>query len=78
LPVEVVVVPSLQVVGTGSAAKLGIASANASKGAATKPATVKFLMIVTPLVYFGSGTLIVNRLASNAITVNASAQAARC
>jgi hypothetical protein len=53
LPVEVVVVPSLQVVGAASAARLGIASAQTSSGAAIRPATVIFFMKFTPLVYFG-------------------------
>jgi hypothetical protein len=44
LPVEVVVVPSLQVVGAASAAKLGIAMANAKSGAAMQPAIVIFFM----------------------------------
>jgi hypothetical protein len=45
LPVDVLVVPSLQVVvGVGSAAKLGTASANIRKGAAMRPAIVEFFM----------------------------------
>jgi len=44
LPVDVVVVPSLQVVGAGSAATLGIANANTSNGSAIRPATVMFFM----------------------------------
>jgi hypothetical protein len=50
LPVEVVVVPSLQVVGAGSAAKLGIAKVNASNGAAMNPAAAIFFMKVHSLV----------------------------
>ena len=67
LPVEVVVVPSLQVVGAGSAARLGIANANTSSGAAIRPATVIFFMMFTPLVYFWSEPRIVNRFLTNAI-----------
>jgi hypothetical protein len=52
LPVDVVVVPSLHVVGAGSAARLGIANANTSKGAAMRPATVMFFMNVHSLVWF--------------------------
>jgi hypothetical protein len=45
LPVEVLVVPSWQVVvGVGSAAKLGTANANTSKGAAMRLAIVVFFM----------------------------------
>src|SRR5580698_4628132 len=50
LPVEVLVVPSLQVVGAGSAAMLGIANTHASKGAAKRPATVIFFMKIHSLV----------------------------
>jgi len=57
----------LQVVGAGSAARLGIANARTSSGAAIKPATVIFFMNVTPLVYFGSEHRIVNRFLTNAI-----------
>jgi hypothetical protein len=46
----VVVVPSLHVVAALSAAKLGIANAKANRGAARRPATVVFLMIVHSLV----------------------------
>jgi hypothetical protein len=60
-PVDVVVVPSLQVVGAGSAAGLGIAHANASKGAAMRPATVIFFMKVHSLVLFDRSR-IVNRI----------------
>jgi hypothetical protein len=42
LPVDVVVVPSLHVVGVASAATLGIANANTNSGAATRPAIVIF------------------------------------
>jgi hypothetical protein len=48
LPVEVVVVPSLQVVGAGSSAQLGRASANTINGAAIKPAIVVFFIGLTP------------------------------
>jgi hypothetical protein len=51
LPVDVVVVPSLHVVGAGSAAKLGTANASINKGAATRAATVIFFMNVHSLVY---------------------------
>jgi hypothetical protein len=44
LPVDVLVVPSLQVVVGGSAARLGMANANISKGAAMRPAIVVFLI----------------------------------
>jgi hypothetical protein len=44
LPVDVVVVPSLQVVVVASAAKLGMASANTSKGAAMRLAIVVFFI----------------------------------
>jgi hypothetical protein len=67
LPVEVVVVPSLQVVGAGSAARLGIASANTSIGAAIRAATVIFFMEIHSPVYFGSERRIVNRFSTNAI-----------
>jgi hypothetical protein len=50
LPVEVVVVPSLQVVLAGSAARLGIANAKTNTGAASRPATVIFFMNVHSLV----------------------------
>ena len=50
LPVDVVVVPSLHVVGAGSAAKLGTANASINKGAATRAATVIFFMNVHSLV----------------------------
>jgi hypothetical protein len=53
LPVDVVVVPSLHVVGAGSAAKLGTANASINKGAATRAATVIFFMNVHSLVYSG-------------------------
>ena len=53
LPVDVVVVPSLHVVGAGSAAKLGTANASINKGAATRAATVIFFMKVHSLVYSG-------------------------
>lgn len=50
LPVEVLVVPSLQVVvGAGSAAKLGIAKANISTGAAIKLAIVEFFIVGLPV-----------------------------
>jgi hypothetical protein len=45
-PVEVVVVPSLQVVGAESAACAGSDNANISKGAAIRPAREDFFMIV--------------------------------
>jgi hypothetical protein len=44
LPVDVLVVPSLQVVVGGSAAKLGMANANTSRGAAMKLAIVVFFI----------------------------------
>jgi hypothetical protein len=50
LPVDVEVVPSLHVVGAGSAARLGMAKANISKGAAMSPVTVMFFMNVHSLV----------------------------
>jgi hypothetical protein len=48
LPVEVVVVPSLQVVGAGSSAQLGRANANTINGAAIKLAIVVFFISLTP------------------------------
>ena len=53
LPVEVVVLPSLQVVVAVSAARLGIAMAKANRGAAIRPAMVIFFMVFTP--WFNSG-----------------------
>lgn len=53
LPVDVVVVPSLHVVGAGSDAKPGTANASINKGAATRTATVIFFMNVHSLVYSG-------------------------
>jgi hypothetical protein len=47
LPVEVVVVPSLQVVVAASAARLGIANAKTSRGVAIRPAIVMFFMNVS-------------------------------
>ena len=66
LPVDVVVVPSLQVVGAGSAATLGIANANTSSGAATRPAIVIFFMNSLPWLVRAEN-LIVNRFLANAI-----------
>jgi hypothetical protein len=51
-PVDVVVVPSLHVVGAGSAARLGVPQANATNDAAMKPATLIFFMKVHSLVLF--------------------------
>jgi hypothetical protein len=48
LPVEVVVVPSLQVVGAGSSAHAGIDNAKAIKGAAIRPASVVFFISALP------------------------------
>lgn len=54
LPVEVVVVPSLQVVVAAvSAAKFGIANAKTNTGAAIRPAIVIFFMMSLP--WFSSG-----------------------
>jgi hypothetical protein len=49
LPVEVVVVPSLQVVGAGSSAHAGIDNAKAIKGAAIKPTSVVFFISALPI-----------------------------
>jgi hypothetical protein len=48
LPVEVVVVPSLQVVGASSA-HAGIDNAKAIKGAAIKPTSVVFFISALPI-----------------------------
>jgi hypothetical protein len=49
LPVEAVVVPSLQVVGAGSSAHAGIDNAKAIKGAAIKPTSVVFFISALPI-----------------------------
>jgi hypothetical protein len=68
LPVDVVVVPSLQAVGAGSAATLGIANANANSGPATRPAIVIFFMNSLPWLVRAERT-IVNRFIVNAIAL---------
>jgi hypothetical protein len=51
--VDVLVVPSLQVVGVGSAARAGALNAKASKGAAINPARVVIFMADHSLIWFG-------------------------
>jgi len=76
LPVDVLVVPSLHVVGAGSAAMVGIANASISKGVATRAATVVFFMIVHALIWFDCRR-IVNRFLKKAMGAQCAGSGAR-